>query len=311
MSDYASLFPADGDDNVGVLTVLEVENDRTHPLDEEESRLYERDKGWMNLANLVAGVFHSVSFLGALILSVVFRKDIYRATISTTVTKWDGTSAQPELDILGSYTLSWTILPFPVLTALFHFASLLPPLRNHLHRIVLHRGKRKLSGWNWLRWVEYSITASLMTWTIAQLAGVTDLATLFCFVALNAMMQLAGGLGHEWSNIGWSHNNKRAASWWLFALGFLPFATIWATVVAYFAVQARSASPPNFVYAIIITMFFLFLSFTVPFLLRYARWQSFLLRTNISYELSFIFLSFISKATLDWLLVIGSITRGN
>lgn len=277
-----------------------------HPLTDEQVVRNAWDRQWLNIANLVAGVFHTASFIAALVLSIVYQDRVFRGTITTTTTR---ANLVPQLDVLGRYPISWTILPFPIITALFHFAlALIPALRDHVHRISLHQGERCKAGWNWVRWVEYSITASFMTWTIAQLSGVTDLATLFCFVALNAMMQLAGGLGHEWVNKGWSRASDHSASWWLFALGFLPFATIWAIVFGYFVVQAREESAPAFVYVAIVGMFVLFSSFVVPILLRYTRWTRWL-GSDLSYELSWIALSFVAKAALDWTLVIGSITR--
>lgn len=277
-----------------------------HLLSKEQIWRNAWDRQWLNIANLVAGAFHTASFIAALTVSLVYQDRVFRGTITTTTTR---ASLVPQLDVLGRYPISWTILPFPIITALFHFAlALIPALRDHVHRISLHRGERYRTGWNWVRWTEYSITASFMTWTIAQLAGVTDLSTLFCLVALNAVMQLAGGLGHEWSNDGWSRRSDHNASWWLFLLGFLPFITIWALIFAYFIVQAQAETAPVFVYVTVVGMFVLFASFVLPIVLRYTRlvrWIS----NGLSYELFYIVLSFVSKAALDWTLVIGSVTR--
>lgn len=290
------------------LQLLETPYDEQLSLSEEEAALFQRNKAWVNAANLTAGVFHAISFLAALIVSVLNSDKIYQAVVTATFTEWSGGVAVPTLRTLGTYSQSWTILPFPALTSLFHLALLFPPLRQHYHSITLNNGQPG-AGWNWWRWVEYSITASLMTWTIAQLSGVTDLPTLACFVVLNALMQLVGGLGHELSNVGWRRDDGKSASWWLFALGFLPFVAIWAIVFAAFIIQASGASPPAFVYVAIFGMFLFFSAFTVPILLRYTRLQSALVSTNFSYELTFILLSFLAKFMLDWTLVIGSISR--
>ena len=302
-------FATDPDTDEAVRSLFEQESDDRHVPTEEENAAYGRDMKRLQWANLLAGVFHVISFFAALTLSLVFSDRIYRATVTRTFTEWNGAAGVPTLRTLGTYPLSWTVLPFPVLTAAAHLVILSPCVFRHYARIVLHHGKCDRTGWNWIRWTEYAITASLMTWTIAQLSGVTDLALLFVLVALNVAMQLFGGLGHELLNFGWRRRGTADVRWWAFGLGFVPFAAVWTVIFAAFIVQAVDAAPPTFVWIIIFGMFAFFASFVVPILLHYTRWQNWLAATNADYELAFIALSFVSKAALDWTLVIGSITR--
>jgi len=282
---------------------LALEEDDEIGLSKRERKKFKRDSNILFYANIIAAVVHLVSFSIALTLSIIFRDRIYRGTITRTFTE-----DMPTLRTIGTYTLSWTILPFPIKTSLSHFITVTPCLFGHYCNIVLSGGKYKEAGWNWIRWTEYSITASYMTWTIAQLSGITDLSTLFLLVLLNVIMQLVGGLGHELINRGWRIDGNKNVQWWAFLLGFLPFAGIWAIILAAFVIQAlANSSPPAFVWVIIISMFFFFLSFVVPILLHYSRWQPFIKVGNLEYEIMFIVLSLVAKVALDWTLVIGSI----
>lgn len=281
---------------------LSPEQDDERTLSRRERKKFKRDSKILFYANIIAGVVHLISFLIALTLSIIFRDRIYRGTITRTFTE-----DVPTLRTLGTYTLSWTILPFPIKTSLSHLITASPFLFGHYANIVLAGGKSKEAGWNWIRWTEYAITASYMTWTVAQLAGITDLSTLFLLVLLNAIMQLGGGLGHELINRGWRIDGEENVQWWSFLLGFLPFAGIWGVILAAFIIQALSNSPPAFVWVIVIAMFFFFLSFVVPILLHYSRWQPFIKVGNLEYEIMFIVLSLVSKVAFDWTLVLGSI----
>lgn len=319
----ATLLTPEG--SSGALERLEREREsELAPPTVDEQEQYGRDRRRLRLANLAAGVFHLLSFSAALILLLIYRDRVMRPFVTWTGVEYHSgsDSFRPRTHLLGRYSTSWTVLPFPVLTGLFHLViALLPPLFEHYSRIVLHHGRSEGAGWNWLRWAEYSITASLMTWTIAQQAGVTELATLGLLMALNVCMQLYGGLGHEWVNVGWRRPERalepssgKPAVWWLFLLGFVPFLSQWAVIFAAFF-RALSTAPvaadvPWFVWTVVIGLFFGFSSFVVPIVLHYARWQRWLLQSNASYEMAYIALSFLSKATLDWTLVIGAISRG-
>lgn len=294
------------------IIILGAEDDSQQPLTPEkrddvqvakrERKKFKRDSNILFWANVIAGVVHLISFAAALTLSIVFRDRIYRATVTSSFLK-----DEPSLRKLFTYTLSWSILPFPIITSLFHLTIASPLLFDHYRSIVLNDGKYDRSGWNWIRWVEYSITASFMTWTISQLSGVQDLALLTVLVLLNVIMQLFGGLGHELINRNWRLGGKQEVVWWPFGLGFLPFIGIWAIIFAAFVVQATANSPPAFVWVIIFGMFFLFLSFVVPILLHYTQWQAVFGVENIEYEIMFIVLSLLAKVALDWALVLGSI----
>ncbi len=65
--------------------------------------------------------------------------------------------------------LGYAVAAFSALSALFHFAVATPPGYRHYQAELVH-------GRNRFRWVEYSLSASVMIVLIAGIIGVTDIA---------------------------------------------------------------------------------------------------------------------------------------
>jgi len=272
--------------------------------------VYERDSRRLFWLNVAAGSFHWISFVAALIVALVFSSDVFRALVTlTTLEDAGGGAVAPVTRLLGTYRITWTVLPVPALTGTFHLAlALVPFLRNDYTRGVLNDGNAG-AGYNLYRWVEYSLSASLVTWNIAQVSGLCDLFVLLSLVVMNIFMQIVGGAGHELHNLGWTrHKSKQAARWWLFGFGWLPFVATWGFVATAFALAIKSAQDqvPWFVYAVVIGLFVQYSLFALPIVLHYT---GFVLVSNFWYEVAYIALSFISKAYLDWIILIGSISR--
>lgn len=268
---------------------------------------YERDKRWLFWANLAAAAFHWISFIAALIVSLVFSDRVYRATVTFTTLEDVGAGViGPVLRVVGRYRLTGTLLPVPALTASFHTVlALVPFIRSDYEAITLNGG-RPGAGYNLYRWIEYSLSASLVTWNVAQVSGVSEIFVLLALIALNAWMQIDGGGVFETRNIGWPA--RRPVTWWFFLWGFVPFVLTWAAIWTSFGfgVASSTETVPAFVWALVVGIFVQYCLFVVPILLHYNGW---LLRDNVWYEMSYIALSFTSKFYLDWVLIIGSITR--
>lgn len=273
---------------------------------------FEKEKKRLRWGNATAGIFHWASFTAALIVCLVFQDKIYRSLVTLTTLEDVGSGILgPVTRTLGRYRISGTLLPVPALTGTFHLAlSLVPPIRRSYESMVFN-DSRPGWGYNIYRWIEYSISASLVTWNIAQVSGVCDLFTLLSLIGLNILMQLVGGLGHELANQGKTAGacGKPRASWYRYLLGFLPFALTWGFIFPAFvlAVLSSTKTVPWFVWSIVVGLFAQYCMFALPILLHYnGIWP---LKPNCRYEMAYIFLSFMSKAWLDWILIIGSITR--
>ena len=268
-------------------------------------RLLEVEARWLFWGNASAGVFHWLSAIAALIVSLVRSDDVYKAIITlTTLEDIGGGTIGPVLRVLGSYKLTWTLVTVPVLTGLFHLTlAFVPYFRRDYERMVLST-ERGGMGFNMYRWVEYSLSASLVTWNIAQVSGLCDLFVLLSLVGMNIWMQIVGGLGHELHNRGKQPGCK--VDWWLFASGFLPHALTWGFIWPAFVLAVRSSTDgvPVFVWLLVIGLFVQYTLFVVPLWFHSAGW---LFTSNQNYELAYIVLSVVSKFWMDWTVILGAV----
>jgi hypothetical protein len=166
-------------------------------------------------------------------------------------------------------------------------AFLLPPFRPRYERSLA-------AGVNPFRWLEYSVSASLMVVLIAMLTGVADFVALLAIFAVNAAMIFFGWL-MELLN----PPDRVRTRWSPFVLGCVVGAAPWIAVATQIAVSAaRGNAPPTFVYAIFVSLFVLFNSFAVNQALQYrraGRWRDYCYG-----ERWYLWLSLIAKSLLAW-----------
>jgi heliorhodopsin len=189
-----------------------------------------------------------------------------------------------------------TRLPIAPMVAGFLFLSALA------HALLaspwLHRWyERSVSrGINPARWIEYSLSSSLMMVVIAMLVGIYDIASLILIFALNATMILFGWL-MELQNQTTERTNWTAYWFGCFA-GIVP----WIAVAIYLA---GADSPPAFVYAIFASLFVFFNVFAVNMLLQYrrvGRWSDYLYGERV-----YMLLSLFAKSLLAWQVFAGTL----
>ncbi|GHJ54590.1 hypothetical protein Nm8I071_38970 [Nonomuraea sp. TT08I-71] len=172
---------------------------------------------------------------------------------------------------------------FLLLAALDHVVTAAPGVHRWYERNLDRRT-------NYARWIEYSISASIMIVLIGLFVGIRDLAAVIGLFAANTAMILFGLLMERQQAPGrpdWS------AFWFGSLVGLAP----WLAIVVY---VAQPPQIPGFVWAIIIVQFLLFASFAVNMALQYARrgpWRDY--RYG---EVSYIVLSLAAKSALAWLI---------
>ncbi len=246
---------------------------RTQPLSADRARQLRR---W----NIVAAVFHAVQGGAMLALS-----NAVTLPVSATFA-----SAQPgqtvdasRLTTLFSYRLGPAVAAFSLLSAAFH-AMVASPWG-------FPRYLRELSaGRNRFRWVEYSVSASLMIVLIAGITGISDVAALVALFGVNVSMILFGWLMETTSAPG------PAADWTPFVFGSIAGAVPWIAIFVYLV--GAGGSVPNFVYGIFVSIFVMFNCFAVNQWLQYrarGRW-----RDPLHSERVYIGLSFVAKTLLAW-----------
>lgn len=143
---------------------------------------------------------------------------------------------------------------------------------------------------NYARWIEYSISASIMIVLIGLLVGVRDLAAVIAVFAANTAMILFGLLMERQQQPG-------RADWSAFWYGSLIGAAPWVIIAIY---VTNPPQVPGFVYAITATQFVLFCLFAINMALQYGRvgpWRRY--RYG---EVWYVILSLTAKSLLAWLI---------
>jgi hypothetical protein len=133
-------------------------------------------------------------------------------------------SGTPEQDVLFDLRIGPLVGAFLLLAALDHALVALPPFRVRYERCLA-------AGVNPFRWLEYSLSASLMVVLIAMLTGVADYVALLALFATNAAMIFFGWL-MELLN----PPDRDRTRWLPFVLGCV------VGSVAWIAMRCRSAS---------------------------------------------------------------------
>ena len=149
----------------------------------------------------------------------------------------------------------WMIISFHLLSFVFQLTAALTDICKN--GVLGYRYSDMISnGKNPLRFVEYSISASIMLMIIAMINGIIDIHLLFCIAVLTASCQLCGLVVEyiEDVNMKWiNHLN-----------GWLTFCAAYWCITRAFIASAEAVdgvSPPDFVYAIVLILFLLYASF--------------------------------------------------
>jgi len=244
--------------------------------------------GRLRRYNLAAGVAHAVQAVLILLLANAFSLPV---TASYSLGA-PGTSTY-ETVVLFDTRIAWGVALFFVLSAVAHFWIASPPG-------FARYGRDLAQQQNISRWVEYSISSSIMIVLIAQISSVTNVLTLFALFAVNATMILFGWLQEKYQSPG-------DGGWLPYIFGCIAGAVPRLCLVFLVIAPGSSnaTSPPAFVYAIIISLFLFFNVFAVNQWLQYkqvGRWRDYLVG-----ERAYITLSLVAKSLLAWQVFFGTL----
>ncbi len=154
---------------------------------------------------------------------------------------------------------------------------------------------------NYVRWYEYSLSASVMIVVIAALCGITELVSLLGLFVLTAGMNLFG-LMMELHN-----QSTEKTNWTAFILGSIVGIVPWAAILLYFI--KSTPAPPTFVYAVVFSLMFFFALFPLNMWLQYTRkgwWKDY-----IRGEYGYMFLSLVAKSLLAWQVFAGTLNAAS
>jgi hypothetical protein len=240
----------------------------------------------LRIFNLVAGVIHLVSGLAMVALS----NDFELSVSSFSLNGPPGTPlADGTVNDLFGVPLGVATAGFLFLSALFHLL-VASPWGFPTYAAELRAGRNRF------RWVEYSMSATLMIVLIALVTGVTDLAALIAIAFANAAMILVGWIMEV------ANPPDRDRTWWTpFWFGCIAGIGPWLAILTYLWVNVSrpgAPGPPGFVYGIIVTIFVLFNCFAVNQWLQYrrvGRWSDYAFG-----ESTYVVLSLVAKSLLAW-----------
>jgi hypothetical protein len=231
--------------------------------------------------NIIAGTLHFAQMVVVLLLANGFTLPIVARYMSGPP---GSTFADPIL--LFNAPIGLTVAIFLGLSSLFHFLVASPTFfKSYSKGIKKER--------NYFRWVEYSISSSVMIVLIALICGISDIAAIVALFGVNASMILFGWLQEKYESPG----NK---GWLPFIFGCIAGIVPWIAISIYVLSIGGPAdtTAPAFVYGIVISLFVLFNIFALVQWLQYkkvGKWSDY-----IRGEKTYITLSLIAKSALAW-----------
>lgn len=200
----------------------------------------------------------------------------------------------PQPETLVNVRLGPAIAAFLFLSAIAHFAVASPWLYPWYVRNVRR-------GINPARWIEYSLSSSLMIVLIAMLVGIYDIAAVVAIFGVNASMILFGWAMERY-NLG-----RPSVDWLAYWFGVLAGAVPWIAIGIYLfgAGTGSSSRPPTFVYFIYLSLFAFFNVFALNMVFQYrrlGRWKNVLFGERV-----YMILSLVAKSALAWQVFAGTL----
>jgi len=201
-------------------------------------------------------------------------------------------SLQPASKVLFDLSLPALIAAFLFISAIFHLV--IATVYNKKYNSDLKLGINKL------RWIEYSVSASIMMVAISLLVGIYDAMTLALIFGAAAVMNLCGLIMEV-------HNQTTQKTNWLsYWVGCLSGLLPWVAVAFTMWLGADNGSAaPTFVYWIFVSIFIFFNCFAINMVLQYKKigpWKNYLFG-----ERAYIILSLVAKSALAWQVFAGTL----
>lgn len=229
--------------------------------------------------NIVATVLHLVQGIAVLVLANDF-------ALPVTSFFWNDVPNNrldiARLDRLFDVSVAWLAAVFLFLSSLFH-------------AIVASVGRKAYDSeigkeQNRFRWVEYSLSSTLMIVSICLVFGIGDIAGLIGIAGANVAMILFGWIMEV-------VNRPGSKVWWTpFWFGCIVGIVPWIGLFVY--LLGPGDDMPTFVYGIFVSVFVFFNLFGLNQYLQYrkvGRWADY-----VYGEKTYLWLSLIAKSALAW-----------
>ena len=295
--------------------------------------LNESQKKSLFIYNIIAGVLHLVLLVVFFSVSVdywVQGKDFKGIDTSTYVTQPVFSRREPnpdeqedrslKLDSFRADQVSATnekVIPlmcclFVLITAVFHI-TVATWKKKQYHDCLK-------SGTNPFRWIEYSITASIMFYIVLASLGMRDFNAILVAIPLCSIIMIIGLFIEEYAHGSTRKDMKRA--WFLTAVAWLGFFALWSVLISSFTRSIDAVEKARNPFGELSQemqefRIFLWIGFMIilVFYASFGAWQTgnMLKKTSGAFfrEKGYIILSFCSKVSLVILLFWGLYGRSS
>jgi Heliorhodopsin len=238
----------------------------------------------LRLWNLGLTVLHGVQA----VLILVMASDFAIAVTTAPPTGPPG-SRVPDAETLVDVRIGAAIAIFLALAAIDHLITAT------VARSAYESDLR--NGINRFRWIEYSVSATIMILLISAYSGITEVTALFAIAGTNVSMILFGWLQERFNPPGRTETTM-LPFWFGCVAGTAPWVAIWFNVVT-------ADTVPGFVYGIVVAELVFFFSFALNQWLQYkgvGKWRDY-----IYGEKAYLVLSLVAKSVLAWQIYGGSL----
>lgn len=229
--------------------------------------------------NIIAAILHLAQGVAVLLLANSF-------ALPVTSFFWNAAPNESldvaRLDRMFDVSIAWAAALFLFLSALFH------GIVATVGRSTYHNELAKEQ--NRFRWVEYSLSSTLMILGIALVFGITDVAGLLGIAGSNIAMILFGWIMEV-------VNRPGEKVWWTpFWFGCIVGIVPWIGLLIY--LLGPGDNMPTFVYGIFVSIFIFFNLFALNQYLQYkkvGKWANYLYGEKV-----YLILSLTAKSALAW-----------
>jgi len=183
---------------------------------------------------------------------------------------------------------------FLLISAFFHFIISSP--------FYVRRYEQNISrGYNPMRWIEYSISSSLMLVVLLMMGGLNELNSVVFVFTLNFLMNMWGLEMERYNQL------TEKTKWFPYNMGVIAGLVPWIIGGLYFWASTNNIadSIPWYAQVGFLVTFLFFNSFAINMVLQYLKvgpWKKY-----VYGEKTYIWLSLIAKSALAWILVLGTL----
>ena len=239
--------------------------------------------------NLSAALLHLLQGIAIIALTNGFSLPV----VASYMAGPPGSTEPRQLHTLFNLSIGGAVAAFFFCSAIAHFLVAFPLKAKYEGHLSQQRDP--------YRWVEYSVSSSIMVLIIALITGIDDVAALIALAGVNASM-----IGFGWIQERYEAPGKSLMPFWLgCGAGIAP----WLAIGIYLIAPGANQHAPGFVYGIFVSLFIFFNCFALVQFLQYRQVGKF--KDYLVGERTYLVLSLVAKSLLAWQVFASTLSTGN